>query len=185
MVRQKRRQAEYSKYEEAYKGVYGMGKARRLAAYSAIDTLDPGSLLDIGCGRGEILNYSRTMGFSPVRGVDVVPELFGDDVGFGEAHDLPFSDDEFDVVTCFDVLEHLLPEDTVDALGEISRVSKRAVVLCIANYPSFSNGHDLHINKRPYKEWDELIHAHMEGKVEWLPRYLRTHSETWIIDNKS
>ena len=182
---QSKRLAEYRKYEKAYTGVYGMGKARRLAAFSVIDSIQhKGSLLDIGCGRGEVLEYARDKGFSAY-GVDVVPGLFGNDVGFGEAHDLPFPDNEFDVVTCFDVLEHLLPDDTVDALSEIARVSRKSVILCIANYPSQCNGNDLHINIRPYKEWDELIKKHISKKAKWIPRHLRTHSETWVIDNKS
>jgi len=159
-----------------------MGKARRIAAFDAIDRLPVnGSFLDVGCGRGTVMGYARELGYSYVSGVDVVPDLFDDHVGFGEAHNLPFEDNEFNVVTCFDVLEHLLPEDTIVALNEISRVASDAIILCIANYVSMCNGHDLHINKRPYEEWDKLIGQFVKGKREWIPRINNSHSETWII----
>ena len=74
-----KRQAEYEKYRKAYQGVYGMGKARRLAAYDAIDRLEPkGSFLDVGCGRGDVMAYAVDKGFNPVIGIDVVPEAAGD-----------------------------------------------------------------------------------------------------------
>jgi len=176
------RESEHNKYKEAYKGTYGMGKARRLAAYDAIDRIDVRhSLLDVGCGRGEILSYAIEKGYLNVYGVDVVPDLFNENVSFGEAYSLPFADDAFDVVTCFDVVEHLLTEDTIESLKEFDRVAKHAVVISAANYPSYCNGVDLHINKRPYSEWDELIHAHIKGKVNWIDKTNRTHSETWVI----
>ena len=99
---------------------------------------------------------------------------------FGEAYDLPFSENEFDVVTCFDVIEHILPEDTEAVLKELDRVARLAIILCIANYPSKHNGVDLHINIRHYKSWDRLIHKHIHGKVNWCPKN-GNHSETWII----
>ncbi len=179
MTLKSRRQEEYSKYEEAYSGVYGMGKARRLAAFDAIDRVEKGSFLDVGCGRGEVLEYAKSKGFSPVYGIDVVPLLFGEDVCFGEAQDIPFK--ECDILTCFDVIEHLLPEDTIPALKEFNRVAKKTVILSAANYPSYCNGEDLHINKREYAEWHRLIKDNIEGKVEWLPKFGRTHSETWIV----
>jgi ubiquinone/menaquinone biosynthesis C-methylase UbiE len=176
------REEEHEKYKAAYQGSYGMGKARKMAAFDAIASVEVrGSLLDVGCGRGEILDYAETEGFTRIRGVDVVPELFSERVSHGEAHSLPFVDDEFDVVTCFDVLEHLLPDDTDRALSELDRVSYQAVILSAANYPSRNNGDNLHINIRAYKQWDKLIRKNIHGDVSWVPRVGSTHSETWII----
>ena len=169
----------YETYIQAYQGVYGMGKARRLAAYDAIDRLPKGSFLDVGCGRGDVLDYAEEKGFAPVTGIEVVPELLDERVIFGEIHNIPVK--ESDIVTSFDVIEHIQPELTERALKEINRVAQKAIILTAANYPSYCNGEDLHINKRPYEEWDELIREHIEGTVEWLPRFGRTHSETWLI----
>lgn len=189
MSRSTARKAEYKKYADAYKGVYGMGKARRLAAFAVIDSIEQtGNFLDVGCGRGEVLGYAKFKGFDPVCGVEVVEDLLSEideiKVVYGESHSLPFEDNTFDVVTCFDMIEHVLPQDTVLSLNELDRVSRHSVILSAANYPSWCNGIDLHINKRPYSEWDELIHSTIEGSVKWMPKTNRTHSETWVISKQ-
>jgi len=43
--------------------------------------------------------------------------------------DLPFGDNEFDVVTCIDTLEHVQPSDRGRVISEIRRVAKRLVVV--------------------------------------------------------
>lgn len=170
------RQTEYAKYEKAYQGIYGMGKKRKRSACEAIESLSvnlPATFLDIGCGRGEVLTFAEEKGYD-VQGVDVV--VLRDKVTYGEAHCLPF-EQAFDVVTCFDVLEHLIPDDTIPALKEIRRLYKRACIITAANYPSLVNGEDLHINKRSYEEWDQLINQYV-GKAE-INR--KDQSAMWII----
>jgi Methyltransferase domain len=44
--------------------------------------------------------------------------------------DLPFGDDEFDVVTSCDVLEHMPAERRAEHVGELVRVARRRLVLC-------------------------------------------------------
>ena len=164
---------------KAYTGWERLGV---LAAFAVIDSIElTGNFLDVGCGRGEVLGYARSKGFDPVCGVEVVEDLLSETVIYGESHSLPFEDKTFDVVTCFDMIEHVLPQDTLRSLSELDRVSRRSVILSAANYPSWCNGKDLHINKRPYSEWDELIRSTIEGSVKWMPKTNRTHSETWVI----
>jgi len=84
-------------------------------------------ILDVGCGSGRNLELLRQ--FGTVRGVE--PEgpglescradgLGPDVVSPGMADSLPFDDTSFDLVTAFDVLEHL--EDDVLGLQEMRRV---------------------------------------------------------------
>ena len=175
------RQKEYEKYERAYKQPsYRMGNNRKKEAKEILKSLPKGSYLDVACGRGEMVRFADEIGFSPAVGVDIVDYLLSDSVVYGEAHDLPFNDNEFDVVTSFDAFEHFLPEDTVQALSEINRVSKRVVVLCIAFSPSENMRDNLHINLRRAKEWDELIDRYIDGKAKRLPK-TRPHGETWVI----
>lgn len=177
-----RRLEEHQKYQRAYKrSSYNMGANRKKAAQKNIEELNVrGSFLDVACGRGEILEFAESIGFSPVVGVEVVDYLLGGPVVYGAAHNLPFEDKSFDVVTSFDAFEHFLPEDTESALFEIDRVSKKAVVLCIALTPSMNIKETLHINLRPVKEWDGLIRKFIEGEVECLPR-TTPQSRTWVI----
>jgi ubiquinone/menaquinone biosynthesis C-methylase UbiE len=49
------------------------------------------------------------------------------------AYDLPWADDQFDLVLTMEVLEHL--EDPQRALREIARVSRRYVIASVPNEP--------------------------------------------------
>jgi len=176
-----KRYREYEKYERAYKQPsYRMGNNRKKAAHAVIKSLGiKGSYLDVGCGRGEMVEFAKGLGFTPAIGVDVVDYLLNESVLYGEAHNLPFNDNEFDVVTSFDAFEHFLPEDTAECLYELNRVAKRAIILCIALTPSMNMRDTLHINLRSVKEWDELINRYIDGKAERLPK--TAQSATWVI----
>jgi ubiquinone/menaquinone biosynthesis C-methylase UbiE len=155
------RSAEIAKYIEAYRDpYYRMGVERQEAMARALVGLS-GSFLDVGCGRGEFLEMARRHGLAPVRGTEVVPYLTGGDVVYAEAHALPFADGEFDIVSCVDVLEHLTPDDTVPVLQELRRVARRTLLLAAADYSSIWNGVELHVNARPYHEWESLIRTHV------------------------
>jgi SAM-dependent methyltransferase len=111
-----------------------------------VAALAPRSLLDAGCGEG----------FVARRVVEALPgiELVGCDVSAGAlaiaAHtipegrfvagsitELPFPDKSFDVVGCFEVLEHLPGDLPRQALGELRRVARQAVVLSVPHEPLF------------------------------------------------
>jgi ubiquinone/menaquinone biosynthesis C-methylase UbiE len=113
---------------------------------SEIVTLSPESFLDAGCGEG----------FVARRVIDAAPgiSLTGCDVSegaleiaaranpearfvLGSVVDLPFPDSSFDVVGCFEVLEHLPDGLPRRALSEMGRVARRAVVLSVPHEPLF------------------------------------------------
>lgn len=178
------RAAEHAKYKRAYAAQpnYRMKKQRLQDSVNDLAAIKPrGSYLDVACGRGDMLVAARELGFKPVKGTEIVPELIGGDIFRAEAHALPFEDGAFDVVSLFDVIEHLLPGDDEAACRELARVAKRAVLLTANNKPSFNKaGDDLHINKRPYEEWDRLFREWFPGTVTWL-KGARV-SEAWRID---
>lgn len=176
------RVAEQLKYRSAYGDEsYRMGRRRMEDAVGDLENLPcRGSYLDVGCGRGEMLSHAAGMGFAPVQGVEVVQELIdGTRVVRGEAHDLPFGDRSFDVVSMFDVIEHLVPGDDEAACREMARVAKRHILLTANNRPSIVDGNDLHINKRPYDEWDRLFREWFPGDVTWMKGRF---SEGWRVD---
>jgi len=188
------RKLEHAKYDQTYLDPnYRMGDARKTDAIQDIQKFfsehDAGNfltMLDVGCGRGEMLEIGREIGFEKCDGIEVVAYLIDNvDVQYGEIYSLPISSNQYDLVTCFDVLEHIHRTDTEAALGELIRVASRAVILTANNRPSFAtNGADLHINKMPYPEWDALIKACAEGKgtVTWVKDDRHYVSETWRID---
>ena len=179
------RLAEQRKYLETYQSPrYRMKNERKADAAKAVRDLPTtrGGFLDVGCGRGEMLVIADTIGFDRVAGVEIVPDLIGGRVVRGEVHALPFDDDEFDVVTMFDVIEHLLRGDDEAACRELARVARSHVVLTANNHPSVHRGVDLHINIRSYDQWDALFRDWFSpGSVTRLGQ---THyiSEAWRID---
>lgn len=86
--------------------------------------------LDLGCGTGETaLRLSRLKGVDRVIGIDPSPDALAHAQrrhGFpllrGSATAIPLSGATCDVVTCFDVFQHLPPGGDLIAAAEIARV---------------------------------------------------------------
>ena len=114
------------------------------AVEESVRELRPGSLLDVGCGEGNVTErLARAFPATRVVGVDVAdPALLHEwegrrapNLGFapGSAYSLPYGDGEFEVVSAFEVLEHLERAD--EALAELARVASRALVLSVPREP--------------------------------------------------
>ena len=82
-------------------------------------------VLDVGCGNGKMLTPLARAGYA-VTGIDIsrgaLLPLAGCRVAQGDARNLPFKDDSFDGVVCYDVLQHLLEGERNAAVTEIRRV---------------------------------------------------------------
>lgn len=154
---------EQEKYEEAYRhDNYGLRGPREHRVRSDVDAIPlDWSYLDVGCGRGESVKFAKKRGIA-ARGLELVSYLATGDVVHGKITALPFADDEFDQVSCYDVIEHLPPGETDKALSELTRVAKRVLIVSTNNRDSFGRAPDgeriqLHINKRSRDEWLRLI----------------------------
>jgi ubiquinone/menaquinone biosynthesis C-methylase UbiE len=111
---------------------------------SKIAELAPESFLDAGCGEGFVAEILlRQMPGLTLTGFDFNPESvelarqMNADATFVEASifDIPFEDRSFDVVGCFEVLEH--QTDPAPALKELARVAKRYVIISVPHEPYF------------------------------------------------
>ncbi len=111
---------------------YGFDKrARSVTSYKP-----KGILLDVGCATGDFLQHMKqTYGWS-VQGVEVsayaaklARERYGVDVFTGTLGEACFSENFFDAVTMWDVLEHL--HDPSNELKEIYRILKPGGVLAL------------------------------------------------------
>jgi SAM-dependent methyltransferase len=107
--------------------------------------LNPNSVLDAGCGEGEMLR--RDVLPASVRPVclDLRPASLAE---VDQPHrvcasvfSLPFAARSFDTVTCLEVLEHL--DDPSAAVRELARVARRAVVVSVPFEPYFRIGNVL------------------------------------------
>ncbi|MBN1428139.1 MAG: class I SAM-dependent methyltransferase [Anaerolineae bacterium] len=128
--------------------------SRRLASAFTIASIEPGMrVLDIGCGRGEIVRHCARLGadalgidYAPVaaqmtynlisaeKHVDVLPGKMR--VSRADAKHLPFGRNTFDRVLMFDVVEHLYPWELHQALLETRRVLKQDGQLIIHTAPN-------------------------------------------------
>jgi ubiquinone/menaquinone biosynthesis C-methylase UbiE len=116
------------------------------------------TLLDVGCGTGATLQYlKRRSNFKSLRGLEPSEEAMKfckkrglDDITEGQAEDVPFSEETFDVVTAMDVIEHV--DDDRKALSEFVRVCKTGgkVVIFVPAYKFLWSEHDeaLHHRRR-------------------------------------
>lgn len=169
------RQFEVDKYVKAYQTPsYRMGRARMNAARQHLTELPiRGSLLDVGCGRGEMLDIANEVGFK-ANGIDPATFEMRDDISSGIATHLPCLDDSYDVVSTFDMMEHLLHSDHVPALEEMKRVAKYFVVIAAADFPH----EPYHISHMPNDQWEALFKTVFDN-VERLPQY-KSISRTWL-----
>lgn len=146
---------------------YRMGQQRQDDVQRILKSLKPGSLLDVGTGRGETLDFAAGLGFWSLTGTETVPSLLSEKVVHAYSVDLPFPDKSYDIVTCFDVMEHLIEEDLVPTIKEFCRVAKSRILLSCSEISSsqWGGGRDLHISKRSAYAWMSLIVSAAEG---WL-----------------
>jgi len=172
-----------------------------------LDYLDvhPGMrVLDIGCGRGELLIWLQQQG-AEVWGIDYAYAAlrlaqqaleFGDDPAVNEhsliaanARELPFLNRAFDLVLMLDIVEHLHPWEFVVVCDEVVRVLKpdgRFIIHTAPNlwyyrfgYPVFRfierlRGVRLPKNPRQRFAYHELVHVNEQSPLS-LKRTLRQH----------
>ena len=132
-----------------------------------------GKLLDIGCGKGFFLQYAEKL--YETYGIDISEygikraqgRLFSTRLYVGNAEQLDFDANYFDIVTCFDLLEHLDKPEL--AIKECYRVLAQNGLL-IANVPNpGSIGHEwkkqqwfayrdpTHVSLLTEEEWEQLL----------------------------
>jgi 2-polyprenyl-3-methyl-5-hydroxy-6-metoxy-1,4-benzoquinol methylase len=194
MADQVDRDAEIRKYRDAYERPnYRMGNERRENSTAALRDFGFGrgykTFLDIGAGRGEILDFAQDGGtFETVRGTEVVVDLILSDqrLTYATAHDLNFADRSWDVVTCFDVLEHLLPADVKPAIDHIFRIARAVVIISAAEDSQFQAGVEHHPSRRPLTKWRSLLidRGKRSGFRFVEARPCRKGSELWIFTGK-
>src|SRR5258708_37983471 len=127
--------------------------------------------VDLGCGTGYSLVWLRDrFKFAEAHGVDLSPHAAAfwrarglDTVALATADKLPFGNNWFDLVTCFDVIYQLNDERASAAVSEMHRVLKPGGLLFI---------------REPAYQWMRGGHAvavgtHRRYTVTDLPRVLR------------
>lgn len=112
-------------------------RRRFLSYWNQIDQVrraEPRTLLEVGIGNGFVSRYLRHAGLD-THTVDFDARLEPDTVASVTA--LPFADRSYDVVCCFETLEHLPWDDFVPALRELARVAERRVLVSLPDVTPF------------------------------------------------
>ena len=136
---------------EEFSESHGERLSRRLSAAFAVAGVQPGmKVLDVGCGRGEILRHCARLG-ADAFGVDYAPvavdmaskAVAGESLAPGktgvaqsDAKRLPFPSSYFDRALMFDVVEHLFPWELNESLAEIERVLKPGGAFIVHTAPN-------------------------------------------------
>ncbi|HOM67670.1 MAG: putative S-adenosylmethionine-dependent methyltransferase [Chloroflexi bacterium ADurb.Bin120] len=132
---------------------------------------NPGKILDIGCATGIFLNEMQKRGWEcqgvepDQTAVDYARRRFGLDVYCGVVEDANLPAESFDVVTLWDVLEHVY--DLNSTMAEIKRVLKPGGVI-IAILPN-ANAFERYWFKEYWVGWE-------------VPRHYRTFTPKTITD---
>lgn len=127
------------------------------------------TFLDVGSGNGYLLKkLSEEVAFDRVVGVDAaaiqnVGNAF--DLFRGVLPRLPFSNKEFDLVTCTHVLEHVL--DVEASVRELIRVARKMILIVVPRQRYYYYTLDEHLNFFP--------------TVEPLARQFLPHKATWHL----
>ncbi len=147
------------------------GRSRRCqAVHKAAGKV--GRLLDVGCATGIFLDGMRTLGWD-VAGVEPTTsaaayarDRFGLDVFEGRLEDAPFADHSFDVITLWDVLEHVHePKQVLDKIHQLLRPGG-LLVMSLPNPDSI----EARFLDRYWAGWDLPRHLNL-----FRPTQLRQH----------
>lgn len=92
-------------------------------------------ILEVGCNVGNQLRLLQKMGYENLYGIELQPYAVqrakdltkGINIIQGEADDIPFKDEYFDLVFTSGVLIHIAPENLTNIMKEIVRCSKKYI----------------------------------------------------------
>jgi SAM-dependent methyltransferase len=178
------RLAIYSSRKNEFVGRY----RRQLREISAVKNNCGNKLLDVGCSAGFFLKIAKDEGYE-VFGIEVSEETgnyaqqkYGLDVFIGTLTDAGFPDKRFDVITLWDVIEHV--HDPNLFLLEVKRILKDDGILAIqspnmdSQMASFSKDkwcwwtvpdHLFHFNPYTLSRLMEMSGFHIEMIYTWEP----------------
>jgi SAM-dependent methyltransferase len=148
----------------------------------AAQAADGRAVLDAGCGVGYGSAMLARAGATEVVGVDLSAKAVEaaaagapSNATFltGDVHALPFEDDRFDLVVCFEVIEHVEGQDEV--IAELARVLAPGGILALSspNRDVYPAGNPHHVHEYVPEELRGALAAHfahveLRHQHDWL-----------------
>ena len=143
----------------------------------------PAKILDVGCAKGFFLSYAKKAGMEPY-GADIsnyaihqARKLLGESVVCCNVEEhIPFDDEFFDIITCWDSLEHLRGPSVV--LKNLSRKLKKYGLIFVetCNYDSISRK----LMKGNWVYYAEGYHQTPEITIKILKNWFQSASLTIV-----
>lgn len=143
-------------YDELDYGTLYVSRGVRFARWVCHTKRPPGKVLCVGCGNGyevvEFLNNGIDAYGTEVHDIDV--EILKDRIYKTTLPNKDFKDNEFSMVFCTEVVEHIPPEETDAFLLECKRIAP----MCFFSIASRGDPPwNTHINIRSSNEWIETF----------------------------
>lgn len=152
----------------------------------------PQSVVEVGCGEGEMLRYIRRQ--FPTAQLAAM-DLSAEEIALAEEnnrgagivfsvqnaeHLEAYEDNQFDLVICLEVLEHL--ENPEKGLAELIRISRKDILVSVPNEPIWRM-----LNMLRGKYWKRLGNTpgHLNHwTIVSFPRFLQSHPAVEIITRR-
>ncbi|MEM7239911.1 MAG: methyltransferase domain-containing protein, partial [Pseudomonadota bacterium] len=160
---------------------------------SALEFAKDKRVLDIASGEG-YGSWILSQAASQVDGVEIDAETVKRSqirykhpkISFqqGDCREIPFEDDTFDLVTCFETLEHIAEHDVL--LGELRRVLKPDGILLISTpevdrYTHSAPANPFHVKELSTRDFRDLLTGHF-ANVELYGQRLTVSGLMWPVD---
>ena len=116
-----------------------------------------GPVLDLGCGRGHVVEALIEAGFE-AEGIDQIvcnPKMRVGDIT------KPIADiQNFKSAVCIDCIEHLYEEQVVGLFQNMQQTQRQA--FSIHNGESTGTGQELHVNRKDFVDWTKVIREYFD-----------------------
>lgn len=138
---------------------YAKRVTRLKQLYRSIRKRRPKTVLDVGCGHGYLVLYLLSHGID-AHGFDISP-CAGIKIRYrftqGDAKELPYPDQSFDVIISSDFFEHIKEEDIDQVASEMARVGKTVLAYISYKPEDRSTGIDTHESVHEEAWWAERL----------------------------
>lgn len=163
-----------------YDEVNYLPRNREFAKFIA-SVYKPKTALVLGCARAYLVQALRELGID-AKGIDIsqwaidnAPAKIREHLFVGDICDLSqFKTGQFDVVTAFDVFEHITVPDLYTAIGEASRVCKDTMIIDVPLNPD-----DLHPDQ---SSGTDKSHVSVYSEQFWAKQF--TEKQTFNLEGK-